>query len=220
MATKYRKPTSRATDSENSDDGSGVSEHLQLSLPIAELLGLARQGVESLVGEIGLLVLNGLIEDEVEGIVGPRGKPQESRTAYRWGREKGYVVFAGQKIPLERPRVRDVEGNEVSLQRYSLFQDEERLEESVSDRVLRRVSTRDYEGVVDVVCDGYGVKKSSVSRNWKAASRIWPTSCARCGFPCSNSAMRRAGAAMRRSWQAWAGRNGAGSGPDRAWTCR
>lgn len=29
---------------------------------------------------------------------------------------------------------------------------------------------RDYEGTVDELCDGYGVKKSSVSRHWKAAS--------------------------------------------------
>jgi len=33
------------------------------------------------------------------------------------------------------------------------------------------VSTRDYAGVLDEVCDGYGIQKSSVSRHWKAASR-------------------------------------------------
>jgi len=32
------------------------------------------------------------------------------------------------------------------------------------------VSTRDYAGVLDDVCDGYGIQKSSVSRHWKAAS--------------------------------------------------
>ena len=35
---------------------------------------------------------------------------------------------------------------------------------------MSRVSMRDYEGTVDEFCDGYGVKKSSVSRQWKAAS--------------------------------------------------
>jgi len=33
------------------------------------------------------------------------------------------------------------------------------------------VSTRDCAGILDEVCDGYGIQKSSVSRHWKAASR-------------------------------------------------
>ena len=41
----------------------------------------------------------------------------------------------------------------------------------MSQRILRRVSTRDYAGVLDDVCEGYGIQKSSVSRHWKAASR-------------------------------------------------
>ena len=45
-----------------------------------------------------------------------------------------------------------------------------KLEESVSRRALCRVSTRDYEKAIDDVCDGYGIRKSSVSRHWKAAS--------------------------------------------------
>ena len=28
---------------------------------------------------------------------------------------------------------------------------------------------RDYAGVLDEVCDGYGIDKSSVSRHWKVA---------------------------------------------------
>jgi hypothetical protein len=34
----------------------------------------------------------------------------------RWGKQPGYVVFAGQKIPLERLRVRTREGQEVELE--------------------------------------------------------------------------------------------------------
>ena len=123
-----------------------------------------------MIGEIGLLVMNGLIQDEVTQIVGERSERQESRQAYRWGRERGFVSFAGQKLPLERPRVRSTEGREIQLERYGLFQDDSRLERSVADRVMRRVSTRDYEGTIDVLCDGYGIKKSSVSRRWKSAS--------------------------------------------------
>ena len=122
------------------------------------------------MGEIGLLVMNGLIQDEVTQLVGDRNQRTEDRQAYRWGTERGFVSFAGQKLPLERPRVRSVDGKEVPLERYGLFQDGGRLEDSVVGRVLSRVSMRDYEGTVDDLCDGYGIKKSSVSRQWKAAS--------------------------------------------------
>ena len=143
---------------------------MQLCLPIAEILAAARESLESAMGEIGLLIMNGLIQDEVTQIVGEKNERQQSREAYRWGRERGFVSFAGQKLPLERPRVRSTDGHEVQLERYGLFQDDSRLERSVVARVMRRVSARDYEGTIDALCDGYSVKKSSVSRRWKAAS--------------------------------------------------
>ena len=44
------------------------------------------------------------------------------------------------------------------------------MEQAVSHQILRRVSTQDYAGVLEDVCEGYGIDKSSVSRQWKAAS--------------------------------------------------
>ena len=44
------------------------------------------------------------------------------------------------------------------------------MQNAVSERILRQVSTRDYAGVLDDLCDGYDINKSSVSRRWKAAS--------------------------------------------------
>lgn len=172
MSKKYRRTPSQSKTKArlNRADLSVEAGQVQLCLPIAEILAAARESLESALGEIGLLVMNGLIQDEVTQLVGDRHERQEGRHAYRWGRERGYVSFAGQKLPLERPRVRSTTGKEVQLERYELFQDESRLERSVVDRVLRRVSSRDYEGTIDEVCEGYGVKKSSVSRHWKAAS--------------------------------------------------
>ena len=173
MTKKYRRTPSQSkpkaatsTESEVSIAGGDV----QLRLPIAEILAAAQESLDCAMGEIGLLVMNGLIEDEVSRLVGERHQRQDERQAYRWGRQRGYVTFAGQKLPLERPRVRSTEGKEVQLERYELFQDDSRLQQSVVGRVMSRVSTRDYEGTIDEFCEGYGVKKSSVSRQWKAAS--------------------------------------------------
>ena len=37
-------------------------------------------------------------------------------------------------------------------------------------QVVRQCSTRNYEGALEDGLEGYGIKKSSVSRQWKAAS--------------------------------------------------
>jgi putative transposase len=54
----------------------------------------------------------------------------------RWGKQPGYVVFAGQKIPLERPRVRTREGQEVELQSYSQLQQDGKLQRAVQERMV------------------------------------------------------------------------------------
>jgi transposase-like protein len=71
---------------------------------------------------------------------------------------------------MRRPRVRSVEGKEIPLQRYRMFQDDSRMQGSVVGRILRGVSTRNDAGVIENICEGYGIEKSSVSRQWKAAT--------------------------------------------------
>ena len=60
----------------------------------------------------------------------------------RWGKQPGYVVFAGQKTPLERPRVRTREGQEVELQSYGQLQQDGKLQRAVQERVVAGLSTR------------------------------------------------------------------------------
>src|SRR5436305_5198178 len=54
-----------------------------------------------------------LMEEEVRELAGERSKRQPERTASRWGSEQGYCVVMGQKVPIQRPRVRTVEDKEV-----------------------------------------------------------------------------------------------------------
>ncbi len=131
-----------------------ADQEIQLALPIPQLLAATHGAVEALAGEAGLLVIKALIDEEVEQLAGKRYEHAEDRTAVRWGSEEGYVVFAGGKVPVRRPRVRAVDGREVPLQRYGMFRSGGRMQESVSKCVLRGVSTRDYAGVVDGMCDG------------------------------------------------------------------
>jgi transposase-like protein len=142
----------------------------QMVLPMDPLLLDVAEAIERTASQAGLLLLKALIDEEVEQVAGERYTHQADRQATRWGHDEGHVIFAGRKVALPRPRVRSAAGREIPLARYQAFAHPQRMQEAVSQRILRRVSTRDYAGVLEDVCDGYGIDKSSVSRQWKAAS--------------------------------------------------
>jgi transposase-like protein len=81
------------------------------------------------------------------------------------------VTLAGQKLPVNRPRVRGARGGaEVELDTYALLQREEAMPSAVLRRMVNGVSCRNYEQVVDLACEGFGVQRSSVSRSFVRAS--------------------------------------------------
>ena len=85
---------------------------VRVPLPIAEVWAEMQAQVEELTGQAGLQILRAILENEVTHRVGPPHRPNPRAGCVRWGKQPGYVVFAGQKIPLERPRVRTREGQE------------------------------------------------------------------------------------------------------------
>ena len=151
-------------------ESSGSGQAMRIELPLGELTGDLRAAVNELAGQSGLRLIQALIAEEVAQRAGRRYEHQAGREAHRWGREDGYVVWAGKKVPLERPRLRDRQGREVALERYRQFQHDGTRQRDVARRLLAGVSTRQYERVLEDLCDGYGISKSAVSRQWRTAS--------------------------------------------------
>src|SRR5438270_12484066 len=88
---------------------------IQMVLPMAEMVGWLRKGVGELIRQAGLQVMNLLMEEEVRNLTGERSQPLPGRTASRWGKEKGYCAVMGQKVPIDRPRVRSSEDKGIRL---------------------------------------------------------------------------------------------------------
>ena len=82
---------------------------VQMILPMAEMVGWLRQGVGELVRQAGLQLMSLLMEEEVRQLAGERSQRQRERSANRWGKEQGYCVVMGQKVPIERLRVRSTD---------------------------------------------------------------------------------------------------------------
>ena len=144
---------------------------IQLPLDREELLELMQESLESLALELGLLVASGLLEDEVTRLCGPRYQRQPDRTHTRYGHQRGVATLAGQKVAIERPRVRHTDDRgEVPLETYARLQSPDAMPRAVLRRMIRGVSTRDYAEVVELAREGFGVAKSSVSRDFVRAS--------------------------------------------------
>lgn len=162
-----RKPTRRRSgQSEESTDGGA----LPLVLDRLELLRELQQSVHSFGVEVGLIVAKELLGDEVRRKCGERHERCDQRIGYRYGQQRGVITMAGQKLPVPRPRVRNSKG-EVELDTYRLLQRDDAMPEAVLGRMVRGVSTRDYEGVIETAAEGFGVGRSSVSRSFVEASR-------------------------------------------------
>jgi putative transposase len=148
-----------------------TARQIQLPLDREVLLSLMQDSLETLATELGLLVALGLMEDEVTRLCGRRYERQPQRVHTRYGHQQGVATLAGQKVAITRPRVRQTDGGgEVPLEIYSRLQSPEAMPKAVLRRMVRGVSTRDYEHVVDMARDGFGVAKSSISREFVRAS--------------------------------------------------
>ena len=104
---------------------------VQVPLPMAEVWAEMQTQVEELAGQAGLQILQAILENEVTRRVGPPHRPNPSAGCVRWGKQPGYVVLGGQKVPVERPRVRTREGQEVELESYSQLQQDGKLQRAV-----------------------------------------------------------------------------------------
>src|SRR5215472_9088485 len=144
---------------------------VQLLLPMVEILALAKQGAGELIREAGLQLILLAIAQETEALTGGRYQRSPGRQAQRWSREDGFVVVDGQKLPLERQRLRGKNGGEVRLGTYELFQQTHHLDDQVWWKMLRGLTTRNYPLVTRSFAQAYGIEKSAVSERFIQASR-------------------------------------------------
>ena len=141
---------------------------------LGELVGAAKEGLLALSVGVGLGVLSELMEEEVNDVVGPKGKHDADRVAVRHGHEDGEVTLGGRRVAVKRPRVRSADGEaEVTLGTYQHFADRDPLSRLVLEQMLAGVSTRRFARTrepvgVQVEASARSTSKSSVSRDFVA----------------------------------------------------
>jgi putative transposase len=160
----------------------------ELALPprvqeaLGELVSSAKEGLLALCVGVGLGVLSELLEEEVDDVVGPKGKHNPERSALRHGHESGEVTLGGRRVQAARPRVRSADGEkELPLATYQHFSDRDPLSRVVLEQMLAGVSTRRFERTrepvgSEVEAAARSTSRSAVSREFVARTRenlIW-----------------------------------------------
>jgi transposase-like protein len=146
----------------------------QLVLPLVRGALLARALLHEFVLDAGLQTVTTLFADEAAALAGPKGRRRPGRTAHHWGTAPSELVMGGRKVILPRPRVRSVEGGELTLPSVARFSRHDPLTERVVDQILLGVSTRRYQKSLEPLPPplvGRGTSKSAVSRTFVAATR-------------------------------------------------
>jgi len=143
----------------------------------------AMSGVDDLDGRIEaiqLLIPLGLqaVAEELErAVVELAGERYQRKAAdqplRRWGAQRGSVYLGDQKLPVDVPRVRNVDDDsEIPLAAYQTLQAPRNLDEGLLRRMLKGIATRNYEACAETVPQTFGLSASTVSRRYvKATAR-------------------------------------------------
>jgi transposase-like protein len=143
---------------------------LELPLPIAEIMMGLPHAIEQMSREVGLALMDAAMMGEGLKLAGPKGRKDPERTAHWWGSDLGSVCYDGQKHAIEHPRLRGKDNKEIPLQTYKAFQRPDGMRDLISRRLVLGLSSRNYEEAVEGFLKGYGIKKSSVSRQFIKAT--------------------------------------------------
>jgi transposase-like protein len=111
-----------------------------------------------------------LMEQDMQRLCGAPFARKTEGLCHRGGSDWTSLMVDGAKLPVPRPRARKA-GQEVELPSLTKMRDQELLDSQMLDRIVRGVSTRNYEGVINGFAEKTGVAKSSVSRAFKRASK-------------------------------------------------
>ena len=139
----------------------------QMLMPLVTGAVEARRGLMAWSHQLGIEALQEIFRDDVDGLVGPKGKHASVRCYNRWGKTPTEFEFGGRRISVARPRVRKRDGGEVTLPTVRQLQAFDPLPDTVLNQILLGVSTRGYDASVPPAPIGTrsrGTSRSAVSR--------------------------------------------------------
>jgi len=144
-------------------EGAGPGQ-LWLQLP-----GLVREALYETVIAAGLACVDEVLEVERSGLCGARYQHVAERQALRAGHVASSLTLGGRRVAVSRPRVRSVNGHELSLPSWREWSMRDPLTERAVEQMVLGVSTRRYARSLEALPPAAavrGISKSAVSERF------------------------------------------------------
>lgn len=139
-----------------------ITDQEQMRQRMHELLQTGSQALNAVTVELGRELAEFILYAEREERAGPDYQPRKEGL-YKWASEPGSVFIAGQKMAVERPRLRRGD-KELGLKSYRAMRDPEGFSEELLGKSLAGLSARRYRETVVGAAEAFGVSPSAVSQ--------------------------------------------------------
>jgi len=140
-----------------------LSEEVRLAL--SEAVESAREGLLAMSVATGLKVMHAMMEAEITGLAGPKGRHNPDRAAVRHGSTPSSVTLGARRVPVSRPRARSTDGQEAQLGTFAAFAGDDLLAETVMSRMLAGLACRRFVAGSEPVGAQVEAKARSTSRS-------------------------------------------------------
>ena len=147
-----------------------ISASDQMRQQMHDIIQTGTTALNQITVDLGRQLVEAILYIEREERAGPDYHPAKEGL-YKWASQPGSVYIAGQKVRVERPRLRGRKG-EVNLQSYRKLNDPEAFSEQLLGQSLAGLSARRYGETVVQAAEAFGVSPSAISaRLVEATSR-------------------------------------------------
>ncbi len=126
-----------------------------------QILQNGSQALNEVSLELGRQLAEFILYAEREERAGPDYQPSKEGL-YKWASEPGSVIIGGQKVSVERPRLRRGD-REVSLKSYEAMRRPEGFSDQLLGQSLAGLSARRYRETLVGTAEAFGVSPSAVS---------------------------------------------------------
>lgn len=145
-----------------------ISNQDQQRQRMHDILQSGTRALNQVTLELGRQVAEFILYSEREELAGPDYQPRKAGL-YKWASEPGSVYVGGQKVGVERPRLRRND-QEVSLKSYRAMGDKGAFSEQLLGQSLAGLSGRQYRETLVNAAQAFGVSPSAVSERLVEAS--------------------------------------------------
>jgi transposase-like protein len=140
-----------------------ISNAEQQRQQMHEIIQSGTRALNQVSLELGRQLTEFILYSEREELAGPDYQPRKEGL-YKWASQPGSVYVGGQKVAVEKPRLRSND-KEIGLKSYQALGEKEAFSEQLLGQSLAGLSARRYRETLVNAAEAFGVSPSAVSEH-------------------------------------------------------